>query len=187
MKIESTAFTSADVEKFLDELVDHDRKLVAGRLEAASARLSALGPRIRAGHGDGSWSDHEILAHIAVLSKFYGVLVHKISGGQLPELNLLQNVNLRDVAGQQMAELEPAELLRLIKIDHDRTLKTLRSVEPSALRRTARLEDGTTMSAMDVARLPLLSHLELHLKQLEKSTGEKSTGEAGLPRDTPSE
>ncbi|MFI5282259.1 MAG: DinB family protein [Candidatus Dormibacterales bacterium] len=171
MKIESTAYTSTDLEKFLDELVDHDRKLVADRLEAASVRLAELGPRIQAGHGDDSWSAHEILAHIAVLSKFYGVLVHKISSGQLPELNLLKNVNLRDVAGQQMAELEPAELLRLIKADHDRTLKTLRSVEPSALRRASRLEDGTTMTAMDVARLPLLSHLELHLKQLEQSLG----------------
>ena len=182
MKIESTAFTSSDVEKFLDELVDHDRRLVADRLEAASLRLAGLGPSIRSGHGDGTWSEHEILAHIAVLSKFYGILVHKISSGQLPELNLLQNVNLRDVAGQQMAELEPAELLRLIKVDHDRTLKTLRSMEPSALRRTTQLEDGTTMSAMDVARLPLLSHLELHLAQLEKSRGE-----ASLPRGTPSE
>jgi hypothetical protein len=171
MKIESTEFTSADLEKFLDELVDHDRKLVADRLEAASARLAAMAPRIKAGGGDGAWSAHEILAHIAVLSKFYGVLVHKIASGQLPELNLLQNVNLRDVAGQQMAELEPAELLRLITADHDRTLKTLRNVEPSALRRASRLEDGSTMTAMDVARLPLLSHLELHLDQLEQALG----------------
>src|SRR5713226_5754295 len=92
MKIESTAFTRADVEQFLDELVD--------RLEKASARLAALGPLVPAGRGEGEWSPHELLAHIAVLSKFYGVLVHKISHGQMTELDLLENVNLRDVVGE---------------------------------------------------------------------------------------
>jgi len=171
MKLESVDFTSADLQSFLDELVDHERKGLVSRLEAASARLARLTPRITKASGEGAWSDHEVLAHIAVLSKFYGVLVHKISGGQMQELNLLQNVNLRDVAGQQMAELEPAELLRLVKIDHERTLKTLRTAAPADLRRMARLEDGTTMSAIDVARLPLISHLELHLVQLEESLG----------------
>lgn len=169
MKIESTSFTSVEVQGFLDELVDHDRQMLVDRLEKASARMLELGPRIEAGHGDGSWSKHEILAHIVVLSKFYGVLVHKISSGQMSELNLLQNVNLRDVAGQQMAELEPQELVRLARADHERTLKTLRSSAPADLRRAARLEDGTMMSAIDVARLPLLNHLEMHLDQLEGS------------------
>ena len=169
MKIESTSFTSTEVQGFLDELVDHDRQALVTRLEKASARLAELGPLIKAGHGDGSWSDHEILAHIAVLSKFYGVLVHKISSGQMTELNLLENVNLRDVFGQQMAELDPGDLLRMIQADHERTLRTLRTSEAAALRRTARLEDGTVMSAEDVARLPLVNHLELHLDQLEKS------------------
>jgi len=174
MKIESTAFTSAEVQGFLDELVDHDRLLLVGRLERAMARLADVGPRIPAGHGEGQWSDHEILAHIAVLSKFYGVLVHKISSGQMAELNLLENVNLRDVAGQRMAELEPNDLLRAIRSDHERTLKILQTAEPAALRRTARLEDGTNMSAEDVARLPLISHLEMHLDQLEKSLAAKA-------------
>jgi len=180
--MESLGFTSVEVQSFLDDMIDHDRKDLARRLEAASLRLVALAPRIQAGHGEADWSNHEILAHIAVLSKFYGVLVHKISSGQLTELNLLENVNLRDVAGQQMAELEPGELLRLIRADHERTLKTLRTAEPAALRRPAKLEDGTTMTAMDVARLPLLNHLEMHVDQLEKSVGE-----AGLPHGTPTQ
>ncbi|HYM66483.1 MAG TPA: hypothetical protein VEW68_04260 [Patescibacteria group bacterium] len=171
MKIESTSYTSAEVQGFLDELVDHDRKTLVARLQAASARLAKLGPRVKASSGDGAWSGHEVLAHIAVLSKFYGVLVHKISSGQLTELNLLENVNLRDVAGQQMAALDPADLLRVIQADHERTLKTLRTAEASSLRRTARLEDGTMMSAEDVARLPLINLLELHLDQLEESLG----------------
>ena len=171
MKIESTAFTRDDVEQFLDEMLDHDRHLLADRLEKASARLAALGPRIKEGRGETEWSHHEILAHIAVLSKFYGVLVHKISSGQMSETDLLQNVNLRDVAGEQMAQIEPAELLRMTLADQARTLKLLRTVQPSALRRKAKLENGEMMSADEVARLPLVNHLEMHVDQLERALG----------------
>ncbi len=169
MKIESTGFTRADVEQFLDEMLDHDRQVLADRLEKASARLEDLGPRVSAGRGEGEWSQHELLAHIAVLSKFYGVLVHKISSGQMTEVDLLENVNLRDVVGEQLAQIEPAELLRMALNDQARTLKLLRTVEPASLRRHARQENGELMSAIEVARLPLINHLEMHLDQLERA------------------
>ncbi|MHB8589127.1 MAG: hypothetical protein ACYDA0_09775 [Candidatus Dormibacteraceae bacterium] len=169
MKIESTAFTRADVEQFLDEMLDHDRLALADRLEKASARLTELGPRINAGHGESQWSEHELLAHIAVLSKFYGVLVHKISSGQMTELDLLQNVNLRDVVGEQMAQIEPAELLRMALADQARTRELLRTAGASSLRRTAKQENGELMSAIEVARLPLVNHLEMHIEQLERA------------------
>jgi hypothetical protein len=171
MKIESTAFTRADVEQFLDGMLDHDRQLLADRLEKASSRLAALGPRVKAGPGGSEWSQHELLAHIAVLSKFYGVLVHKISSGKMSEIDLLENVNLRDVVGEQMAQVEPAELLQMALADQARTLKLLRTVEPSSLRRKARMENGETMSADEVARLPLVNHLEMHVDQLERALG----------------
>src|SRR3982074_768891 len=103
MKLESTTYTRADVEQFLDEMIDHDRHLLADRLEQASARLAEVGPRVLAGRGETDWSQHEVLAHIAVLSKFYGVLVHKISSGQVTEVDLLANTHLRAAAGEQMA------------------------------------------------------------------------------------
>jgi tetrahydrodipicolinate N-succinyltransferase len=171
MKIESPHFTLTEIEAFLDELQDHDRTLLANRLEQASARLARLGPRVEAARGDGEWSSHEVLAHIAVLSKFYGVLAHRISSGKMTELNLLENVNMRDVAGEQMARLEPAELLRMALADQARTLELLRTAEPASLRRTAKLEDGRMMSAEEVVRLPLINHLELHVDQLEKALG----------------
>jgi hypothetical protein len=179
MKIESTTFTHADLEKFLDEMLDHDRNLLADRLETASARLAEMGPRIKAGGGESDgraragrsseWTQHELLAHIAVLSKFYGVLVHKISSGQISELDLLENVNLRDVVGAQMAQIEPAELLRMALADQARTLELLRTAEASSLRRQAKQENGALMSAVEVARLPLINHLEMHVDQLERS------------------
>jgi hypothetical protein len=169
VKIESTAFTRADVEQFLDEMLDHDRHALADRLEKASARLAELGPRVKAGHGESQWSEHELLAHIAVLSKFYGVLIHKISSGQMTEVDLLQNVNLRDVVGEQMAQIEPAELLRMALADQARTLELLRTAAASSLRRTAKQENGELISAVEVARLPLVNHLEMHLDQLERA------------------
>jgi tetrahydrodipicolinate N-succinyltransferase len=169
MKIESPAFTLDDVKTFMDTYLDRERNLLADRLQLASERLAALAPRIKAEHGDeNSWSAHELLAHLAVLSKFYGVLVHRISTDQLPNMNLLEAVHLRDTVGHQMSQLEPADLVRMTLADHERTIKTLRTSDPQALRKTAELGDGITMTAEEVARLPLVSHLELHLEQLEK-------------------
>jgi len=169
MKIESPAFTRTDVEQFLDEMLDHDRRALGDRLEKASARLAELGPRVKAGRGESEWSEHELLAHIAALSKFYGVLVHKISSGQMTELDLLENVNLRDLVGEQMAQIEPAELLRMALADQVRTLRLLRTAGASSLRRTAKQENGELISAIEVARLPLVNHLEMHVDQLERA------------------
>jgi hypothetical protein len=137
MKIESTAFTQGDLQGFLDEMLDRERMLLADRLERASERLARIGPLVKAGGGEDQWTDHEVLAHIAVLSKFYGVLVHKITSGQVDEVNLLGNTNLRDAAGQQMAQIEPAELLRMVQADHARTAKLLRTVVRSRPRQGA--------------------------------------------------
>lgn len=169
MKIESTEFTATDLQSFLDQMLDHERMVLADRLEQASEHLARLAPQVQAGHGGDDWSAHEVLAHIAVLSKFYGVLVHKISSGQLTELDLLSNVNLRDVMGAQMAEIEPSELLRMSLANHARTIKLLRTADAPSLRREAKLEDGRTITADQIARLPLINHLELHVDQLERA------------------
>jgi hypothetical protein len=55
--------------------------------------------------------------------------------------------------------------------DHARTLKLLRATEARSLRREAKLEDGSTISADQIARLPLINHLELHVDQLERTLG----------------
>jgi len=174
MKIESTAFTVADLEAFLDEQLDHERNVLAGRLEQASARLAELGPRIKPGGGADGWSEHEVLAHIAVLSKFYGVLVHKVATGQVAEVDLLSNTNLRDVAGEQMAAIEPGELLRMTLADHARTAKELRSLDLAALRLKVKVVGGgsfSDVSAEFLARYPLVNHLEEHVDQLQRSLG----------------
>ena len=149
--------------------LDRERNILADRLQHASDRLATLAPRIKAETGDErDWNAHELLAHLAVLSKFYGVLVHRVSTGQIPNMDLLEAVHLRDTVGHQMSQLEPADLVRMTLADHERTIKTLRETEPELLRRSADLGEGITMTAEEIARLPLISHLELHLDQLER-------------------
>jgi hypothetical protein len=169
VKIESPSFTQSDLDQFLDGQLDRERMHMADRLERASERLAAIATGIQAETGaDGDWTDHEVLAHIAVLSKFYGVMVHKISSGQLTEVDMLANTNLRDVAGEQMAAMSPADLLQMIRADHARTAKLLRTVDAASLRRGATLPSGETVTAEFLARYPLINHLEEHVEQLER-------------------
>src|SRR5260370_35008284 len=108
MKIESPASTRDEVRAFVNPYGDREMQMLAARLQHVSNRLAELGPRVQAPPGDDSeWNAHEILAHLAVVSKFYGVLGHRVSSGQMSELNLLEAVNLRDPAGQRLAALDP--------------------------------------------------------------------------------
>ena len=169
MKIESPEFTLEDVRSFMDTYLDRERNILADRLQSASDRIAAVAPRIKSEPSEeAEWNAHELLAHLAVLSKFYGVLVHQISTGKLPNMDLLQAVNMRDDAGKKMSELAPPELAAMIASDHQRTIKALRTTEPMDLRRSAELGDGITMTAEEVARLPLISHMEIHVQQLEQ-------------------
>jgi hypothetical protein len=171
MKLESPSFTTDDIRAFMSSYRDRERNLLADRLQHVSERLADLGPRVQTQSGGGEaeeWNAHEILAHIAVVSKFYGVLVHRIASGKLEDMNLLEAVNLRDAAGQQMAQLPQDELVRMSVADQQRTIQALRAAEDGALQRAARVDDGTSMTAEEVARLPLVSHLEMHIEQLEK-------------------
>ena len=170
MKIESPAFTAADLDHYRDELTDHERKVMADRLERASARLAELGPLVvqPATPAEGTWNAIEVLAHIAVLSKFYGMLTYKIGSGQMTELDLLGNVHLRDVLGEQLAK-EPAEnLVAMALADHRRTIDYLRLADAEAMRRECVVDGGrAVMRAADVAREALIGHLELHVEQLQ--------------------
>jgi hypothetical protein len=169
MKIESPNFTAADLDVYRDELVDHERLVIADRLERASARLGELALQVgQQEAGDAQdWNAREVLAHIAVLSKFYGMLTYKIGSGQMTELDLLANVNLRDVLGQQLAKEDPSALVEMARADHRRTIQYLRSADADSMRRECVIDGGrSVMRAADVAREALVGHLELHVQQL---------------------
>jgi hypothetical protein len=169
MKLESPSFTRQQVDAFRAELMEHDRDLLVKRLEAAGARLREQIGRVVAGEGteDGDWNAHEVLAHVAVLSKFYGVAAKRIADGSWEEFDLLAFVSQRDVAGSEAARMPVAELAAAIEKDHGRTLEFLRAVDPRELYRRAAIGEGESMSAEEVIRLALCAHLELHLAQLE--------------------
>ena len=172
MKLESASFTMDDVHSFMDVYADRERQILADRLQLASDRLAALAHRITKSVSDDSeWTAHELLAHLAVLSKFYGVMVHRVASGKMPDLDLLQAVNMRDAAGREMSQRDPAELLQMTVADHARTINTLRTADVASLRRSARVDDGTSVTAEEIARGPLISHLEIHIDQLEKMLG----------------
>ena len=169
MKIESPAFTQDDLDKFFDEQLDRERLHLARRLEEASARLAAIAPRITAHEGGEQWSDHEVLAHIAVLSKFYGVITSRVGSGKLTQVELLEAVQSRDLAGEQLSSLPPDQLLAMVQRDHQRTIAYLRGADAEAMQRRAVLYEGFSMSAAEIAQLPLCAHLEIHLDQLERT------------------
>ena len=169
--MESPAFTEREMRAFLDEVVDHERLRLADRLEADSARLAELVRRglVEAQDGHTGWSGQEVLAHIAVLSKFYGVLTSQVGSGKLSELDLLPQVQNRDVAGEQLSSLPPDTLLAIVQRDHQRTIAYLRSADSGAMQRRAVLYEGFSMTAGEIAQLPLCAHLEIHLDQLERT------------------
>jgi hypothetical protein len=173
MKIESPSFTVTDLDHYRDELTDHERNVMAARLERASTRLAELAAHVSIAGGESrepEWRPIEVLAHIAVLSKFYGMLTYKIGSGQMTELDLLGNVHLRDILGEQLAK-EPAErLVAMALADHRRTVDYLRSADAEAMRRECVVDGGrAVMRAADVAREALIGHLELHVAQLAKA------------------
>src|SRR6201984_1373477 len=111
MKIESPAFTMDDIRAFMSSYRDRERLLLADRLQHLSERIADLGPRVKRqiDETEPEWNAHETLAHIAVVSKFYGVLVHRIAAGKLDDMNLLEAVNMRDTAGRPMGEARTHE------------------------------------------------------------------------------
>jgi hypothetical protein len=173
MKIESPAFTDADLDAFLAEARGRERLALAERLEAASARLAPLVAQMGApGAAPGAgWSAHEILAHIAGLSKYYGVVAYRVGSGTTAEVDLLAAAREHDRVMRGLVARSPAELLAAIRADHRRTLDWLRSAELGALARWADFGGGRTLRAEEILRLGLCAHLEIHLDQLERALG----------------
>jgi hypothetical protein len=173
VRIESPAFTEREMRAFLDEQVDHERHRLADRLEADSARLGRLAatltPRPSGTEDSEGWSAQEILAHIVVLSKFYGVLTSRVGSGKVSQMELLEAVQSRDPAAEQLSSLPPDQLLAMAQRDHQRTIDYLRGADAAAMQRRAVLYEGFSMSAAEIAQLPLCGHLEIHLDQLERT------------------
>ena len=168
MKIESTGFTEANLNAFAADFIEHERLVLADRIVTASARLVALaaGVQARSSGQDDNWTAHEILAHVAVFSKFYGMLTYKVGTGQLHEFDLLGSIQQRDVVDAQYAAQPTAELLEAIQTSHRRTVDYLRSADAEAMQRRLNAGNGLSVSVDQIARLFLCAHLEQHVDHL---------------------
>ena len=168
VKIESTSFRPSDVDAFLGDYVLYERDSLVARLEAASAEMGRLAERVTAAEAgsDTAWTAQEILAHIAALSKLYGMLTYKVGTGAMTEMDLMSSVLQRDDFGEQLAKLPTAELVGMAQTDHRRTAEYLRRATREELARSAALSGVGRMTAGELARLPLVAHLEQHVRQL---------------------
>jgi hypothetical protein len=177
MKIESTGFTEEDLKAFLQESVAFERTrakddlTLADRLEAASARLTKLVEEMPPGEaGDAEsgdeWTSKDVLIHIGLLSGLYAWMTEAIATQAQAEIDLMSFFGLRDVAGAQRLELSVAELLAIAQTELGQAAGFLRSTTPSALQRRARV-GPFDLSAEEVARLGLCSHVESHVQQFE--------------------
>ena len=171
MRESSHDFTAADIPRFFDEIFEWEVKNTRERLRVASERMNQLAARVpEAPRGGGDWNAKEILAHIAVLSKAYGVFSYFIATGRLTDLALGDVINQRDAEGDKYMAMTCAEIAAEATAQHERTLKFLDGASLEDLRRECRVERGT-ITAEYVVRLPLVAHLEQHVEQLEKALG----------------
>ena len=167
MKQESAAFTSADVPRFFDEIAEYELRRLADRLRAASARMAELAARVPDERASGpEWNAKEVLAHIAIVSRAYGVFAYMVAKGRLPELELGQVIAQRDAFGEEMAQRPVAEIVAEAQRQHERTLAFLADLSLEDARRTVRTENGE-VSVEHLLRIPLVAHTEQHLEQLE--------------------
>jgi hypothetical protein len=169
MKQESASFTAADVPRFFEEIFLVDVRNTMERLRAAGQRLDQLSSSIADERGQGpDWNAKEILAHIAILSRAYGVFAYMVGNGRLAELELGPVISQRDVVGEEMAQRPVQEIMAEIRRQHERTLTFLESATAEQLRRTCKTENGE-ITAEHLVRVPLVAHLEQHVGQLEEA------------------
>lgn len=170
MKSESAAFTVADLPRFFEEILVWDAKATADRLRRANKRMHELAERIpeEAPEAGDGWNAKEVLAHIAVLSRAYGVFGYMVAKGRLTDLTMESVITQRDVLGAELAARPRAEIVAEADRQHQRTLKFLAEVTPEELLRTVQVESGK-VTAEYLVRMPLVAHLEQHIDQLERA------------------
>jgi|BEDMetMinimDraft_2_1075160.scaffolds.fasta_scaffold00374_6 regulator of replication initiation timing len=174
MKIESTNFTTDDLRGFLNELIEEVKLLYIERLTALAKRLSSL----RSMHEkidsmpisqEQVWNARETLAHIAVFTKFYGVVAHRMMRNEMDSLDLLSMIAKRDELGSLAARKKAEENFDEALSNIQRTLEDIKTATPDQLRTSADFGNGVVLTAEDIIRLPYLAHLEMHIKQLEQN------------------
>jgi hypothetical protein len=169
MREHSSTFTAADIPRFFDQIFDWEMHHTADRLRRASERVQELAARVpETSRSDAEWNAKEVLAHIAVLSRAYGIFSYMIATGRLTELLMAEVISQRDVEGDRLMALPASEIAAEAARQHQRTLGFLETATSEQLRNECKVEQGS-MTAEYVLRLPLVAHLEEHVEQLQRA------------------
>ena len=169
MKDESQHFDVPDLDRFLNDTAAYEAHALVRRLQTAGARLQQLSEQVtsRQSSDQSAWTAHDVLVHVAVLSKYYSVLAYRIGTGKVQEIDLMPAIRARDSAGQKLADLDARQLAEMAIADHTRLIEYLNGATPAELRTSAAMQQGGTLTVDVAARQLLCGHLEEHLAQLE--------------------
>lgn len=172
MKIESIEFTEADIDSFITDYFELERKQLIERLGSIIEETEALVSSIegRSESAEEEWSATETLAHIAISARFFGWLVHEIATKKEVAADIVELLKLRDVAGVDAAQLPPDVLAKQVRENIERTIAFIEKVPYEDLRTTIEYV-GRNMTAEDLLRIPYITHLEDHVDQIRKALG----------------
>ena len=170
MKDESQHFDVPDLDRFLDDTATHEARSLVRRIQAAGSQLRQLSEDVTTQQlsSERIWTAYDVLAHVAVLSKYYSVLAYRVGTGKVREIDLLPAIRDRDSAAQKFAGVSARQLADMAVNDHDRLITYLDGATPSELRASAEMPQGGRLTVDVIARQLLCGHLEEHLAQLEK-------------------
>lgn len=170
MKVESPQFTEQDVRGFVTDYFEHERALLIGRLEDVVEQTDKLAARIveTAAPESDSWRPAETLAHMVTSAGYFGWLIYQVASKKGDVGDVLGMLKMRDVVSNDAAQSPPETLAKQLRESIERTIGFVRSVPYEDLRTTFDYV-GMPMSAEDVIRIPLCSHLESHIEQIRSA------------------
>lgn len=152
-----------------DRLAARDCANLAERLRTATAEIHRLAPLVSSrmsGEQAKDWSAIEVLAHMAMLSAYFTTTALKAAAGQDVKGDLLEQIRARDLITPEFARLPALHLAELADTYLARAIGFLETPEPVALARLIQVADDWYLSVVEVIRLGVCAHLEMHLEQL---------------------
>lgn len=173
MKIESTQFTEADINSFITDYFEHERKQLITRLRKIIEDTETLIPSIqdRSEPAEESWSAGETLAHMVISAQFFGWLIHEIVAKNPAVADqIFEMLKMRDVAGNDAARLPADTLAKQLRETIENTIEFISNVTVDDLRTSIKYI-SRELTAEDVVRIPLCGHLEEHIDQIREATG----------------
>lgn len=167
MATPSDAFTAQDIQGFVTDYLEQEKRHLIARLRTISDQVTSLAGQVTPGDGaQEGWDALEVLAHMATSSQYFGWMTSKVLKGEGTG-EILQMLRMRDTVNAQAAAQGAEKLTAQLSENLERTIALVESTEPMDLRKTFDYV-GMPMSAEDLVRIPLCAHLETHIEQMKE-------------------